>query len=94
MEQPPARSARLPLSVLALAGLGTAICYAGALARFPLLRIYDQPIQNLTKLTQARASIGIALAIAIVALFVGYGAGATVLAAHAGRAAPPKRALP
>lgn len=91
MEQPPARSARLPLSVLALAGLGTAICYAGALARFPLLRIYDQPIQNLTKLTQARASIGIALAIAIVALFVGYGAGATVLAAHAGRAAPPRR---
>jgi hypothetical protein len=62
-----------------LIGVGSALCYAAALARFPLLAIYAQPIQNLTKLTNANAWSGLALSAGTLLLFLGYGAGAAVL---------------
>ncbi|MBK9942986.1 MAG: hypothetical protein IPP13_15380 [Kouleothrix sp.] len=65
---------------LALAGLAAALCYAAALARFPLLAIYARPIQNLAKLTSASGWAGLALASGIIALFAGYAAGAAALA--------------
>jgi hypothetical protein len=68
------------LSVLALIGLGSALCYAAALARFPLLAIYALPIQNLTKLTQASGAVGMALAAGVALLFLGYALGAAALA--------------
>lgn len=86
---PVARSRGL---VLAILGVASAICYAGALERFPLLSIYAQPIQNLDKLTNADGWVGLALLVGLVSLFVGYGTGAIVLAdtraEYAGRRAP------
>jgi len=66
--------------VLAILGVASAICYGGALERFPLLSIYARPIQNLDKLTNANGWVGLALLVGVVSLFVGYGAGAIVLA--------------
>jgi len=66
--------------VLAILGVASVICYAGALERFPLLAIYARPIQNLDKLTNADGWVGLALLVGVVSLFVGYGAGAVALA--------------
>ena len=74
---PIARSRGLVLLILGAASL---ICYGSALARFPFLRIYAQPIQNLDKLTNANGWIGLALLVGVVSLFLGYGAGAVALA--------------
>jgi len=78
--------------ILAILGVASVICYGGALDRFPLLSIYSQPIQNLDKLTNADGWVGLALLVGIVSLFVGYGAGAVVLAdtraEYAGRRTP------
>src|ERR1044071_9436346 len=65
---------------LFLAGVGTAFVYAAALLCFPLLRIYAFPIQNLQKLTNASATVGLALVGCVLLLFAGYGAGAVLLA--------------
>ncbi len=86
---PIARSRALVLVIL---GAASVICYAGALARFPLLSIYARPIQNLDKLTHADGWVGLALLVGVVSLFAGYGAGAVALAdtraEYAGRRAP------
>jgi hypothetical protein len=78
--------------VLAILGAASAICYGGALERFPLLSIYARPIQNLDKLTNADGWVGLALLVGVVSLFVGYGAGAIALAdaraEYAGRRTP------
>jgi hypothetical protein len=68
----------LPLR-LALLGIGAALLYAAALAYFPLLTIYAQPIQNLDKLTRSDGRVGLALASGVLLLFVGYCAGALAL---------------
>ena len=82
-----ARSSRRPINRfvrlafwLSSIGIGSALCYAAALACFPLLAIYALPIQNLDKLTGANGRIGLGLAVGVLALFVGYGAGAMILA--------------
>jgi hypothetical protein len=66
--------------ILVLLGLGTGLGYAAALARFPLLAIYAQPIQNLEKLTNGNAWIGLALTAWTLLVFAGYAIGAIVLA--------------
>jgi hypothetical protein len=63
-----------------LVGLGSALCYAAALRRFPLLTIYAQPIQNIEKLTTDDTGSGLALTSWVVLLFAGYAMGAIVLA--------------
>jgi hypothetical protein len=85
MPQLPRRVAQL-----ALVGISTALIYAAALLRFPLLQIYAQPIQNLQKLTNASAAAGVTLAACVLLLFAAYGTGALVLA----RAVPPGGAAP
>jgi hypothetical protein len=65
--------------VLVLLGLGAALGYAAALARFPLLAIYAQPIQNLEKLTNADPWAGLVLAGWVLLLFAGYALGAAAL---------------
>jgi hypothetical protein len=81
--------------VLMLLGLGASLCYAAALARFPLLTIYAQPIQNLEKLTKADPWTGLALASWVLLLFTGYAIGAAALARQArgsgASASPPDR---
>src|SRR6266508_5893376 len=81
-----ARSSRRPINRfvrlafwLSSIGIGSALCYAAALACFPLLAIYALPIQNLDKLTGANGRIGLGLAVGVLALFAGYGAGALVI---------------
>jgi hypothetical protein len=71
-----ARSAKL---ILVLLGLATALCYAAALTRFPLLAIYAQPIQNIEKLTNGDPWTGWALTSWTVLVFAGYAIGAIVL---------------
>jgi hypothetical protein len=65
--------------LIALLGVGAALCYAAALARFPLLAIYAQPIQNLEKLTNSDPWAGLALAVWTCLLFGGYALGALSL---------------
>ena len=64
-------------------GIGSALGYAAALLRFPLLGIYAQPIQNLDKLTGSNGWIGLSLAVGVLALFGLYALGALALAAGA-----------
>jgi len=71
--------------ILALVGISSALCYAAALARFPLLAIYAQPIQNIEKLTHADPGIGLALTGWTLLVFAGYTVGAVVLARDARR---------
>ena len=52
--------------------LGSALCYAAALRRFPLLAIYAQPIQNIEKLTQDDPLTGLALTSWVLLLFAGF----------------------
>src|SRR5215210_285167 len=66
--------------ILVLVGLGSALCYAAALTHFPLLAIYTQPIQNLTKLTNSDPRTGLALTGWTLLVFAGYAMGALVLA--------------
>ena len=70
---------RLSGWVLVLLGLGAVLVYAAALARFPLLAIYAQPIQNLEKLTNADPWAGLVLAGWTLLLFAGYALGAAAL---------------
>src|SRR4029079_10907504 len=67
------------LLLFALLGVGAALCYAAALARFPLLAIYAQPIQNLEKLTHSDPWAGLGLAAWTLLLFGGYALGALAL---------------
>jgi hypothetical protein len=69
--------------ILVLVGLGSALCYAAALMRFPLLAIYAQPIQNIEKLTQDDSLTGLALTSWVMLLFAGYAMGAMVLVRNA-----------
>jgi hypothetical protein len=71
--------------ILVLVGLGSALCYAAALMRFPLLAIYAQPIQNIEKLTHADPRVGLALTGWTLLVFAGYAIGAVVLARDARR---------
>lgn len=80
----PPRGARWRLILL---GLGTALIYIAALWRFPLLPIYPIPLQNLDKLTRSEPLTGLALAGCALLLFIGYAAGAALLA-RIGDAAP------
>jgi hypothetical protein len=66
--------------ILVLVGIGSALCYAAALTHFPLLAIYAQPIQNLTKLTNSDPRTGLALTGWTLLVFAGYAMGALVLA--------------
>jgi hypothetical protein len=66
--------------ILVLVGLGSALCYAAALTHFPLLAIYAQPIQNLTKLTNGDPRTGLGLTGWTLLVFAGYAMGALVLA--------------
>src|SRR5215213_5723422 len=79
MRQSSDSSARTAGLILVLLGLGSALCYAAALMRFPLLTIYAQPIQNLEKLTNADPWTGLALTSWTLLLFIGYVMGAIVL---------------
>ncbi|MEO7909003.1 MAG: hypothetical protein ABIV47_05080 [Roseiflexaceae bacterium] len=73
-------SARTDGLILVLLGLGSALCYAAALMRFPLLAIYAQPIQNLEKLTNDDPLTGLALTGWTLLVFASYAVGAMVLA--------------
>ena len=64
----------------AMIGFGSALVYLGALLRFPLLAIYDVPLQNLDKLTNSAPGTGLVIAGCVLLLFVGYGLGALALA--------------
>src|SRR5512138_2566976 len=79
MRQSTDSTARLSGWLLVLLGLGAALGYAAALARFPLLTIYAQPIQNLEKLTNADPWAGLVLAGWTLLLFAGYALGAIAL---------------
>ena len=83
MRQSSDSSARAAGLILVLLGLGTALCYAAALTRFPLLAIYAQPIQNIEKLTKADPWTGLALTGWTLLVFAGYTVGAVVLARQA-----------
>jgi hypothetical protein len=83
MRQSSDSSARSAGLILVLLGLGSALCYAAALIRFPLLAIYAQPIQNLEKLTNAEPWTGLAMTGWTLLLFAGYAVGAIVLAREA-----------
>jgi hypothetical protein len=67
------------LLLFVLLGVGAALCYTAALARFPLLAIYAQPIQNLEKLTHSDSWAGLGLAAWTLLLFGGYALGALAL---------------
>lgn len=69
----------LLLALLALLGAGSALVYAAALARFPLLAIYNIPLQNLDKLTGSAPGTGMVLFGCVLLLFVGYGLGVLAL---------------
>ena len=79
------KSVQIPhqLGLIALLGIGSALVYAVALLRFPLLAIYNHPIQNLDKLTHSDGRIGLVLAGYVVLLFVGYAVGALLLSGMA-----------
>ena len=64
---------------LVLLGLGSAIVYATALLRFPLVGIYNYPLQNLDKLTLSDRATGIVLAGSVLLLFASYATGALLL---------------
>lgn len=83
MRQSSDSSARSAGLILLLLGLATALCYAAALARFPLLAIYAQPIQNLAKLTNGDPWLGLALTCWVLVVFASYAVGAVVLAREA-----------
>src|SRR4051812_49897981 len=80
MRQSSDSNARTAGPILVLVGLGSALCYAAALMRFPLLAIYAQPIQNIEKLTRDDPLTGLALTCWVLLLFAGYAMGALVLA--------------
>jgi len=79
MRQSSDSSARSNGQILILLGLGSALCYAAALMRFPLLAIYAQPIQNLEKLTNDDPLTGLALTGWMLLMFASYAVGAIVL---------------
>lgn len=60
-------------------GVGTAIIYLAALLCFPLITIYDRPLQNLDKLTHSTSASGFLLGTCILLLFGGYALGALIL---------------
>lgn len=62
-----------------LLGLGSAIVYAAALLRFPLVGIYNYPLQNLDKLTLSDRATGIVLGGSVLLLFASYATGALLL---------------
>ena len=66
-------------ATLLLAGIGSALVYVVALLRFPLLEIYNIPLQNLDKLTQSNPTTGIVIVSAIILLFVAYALGGMAL---------------
>ena len=68
-----------PLPTLALAGIGSAALYGAAVLRFPLLAIYNHPLQNLDKLTGSAPLVGLALSTGVLLLFLGYALGALAL---------------
>ena len=68
-----------PLPTLALAGIGSAALYGAAVLRFPLLAIYNHPLQNLDKLTGSAPLVGLALSVGVLLLFLGYALGALAL---------------
>lgn len=72
------KSSRLGL-LLALLGAGSALVYAAALARFPLLAIYHIPLQNLDKLTGSAPGTGMVLFGCVLLLFIGYSLGVLAL---------------
>ncbi len=78
-------SARSDGLILVLLGLGSALCYAAALMRFPLLTIYAQPIQNLEKLTNDDPLTGLAMTGWTLLVFASYAVGAILLARDARR---------
>jgi hypothetical protein len=80
MRQSSNSSGRIVGLILVLVGLGSALGYAAALMRFPLLAIYAQPIQNIEKLTHDDPQTGLALTSWVLLLFAGYAMGALVLA--------------
>ena len=70
--------------MLLLIGLGSALIYLIALFRFPLLRIYSVPLQNLDKLTASAPGTGLAISACVLLLFAGYALGALALSGKHG----------
>lgn len=76
----PARPGAGPdLRALAVLGVGVAFLYVAAALRFPLLAIYDQPLQNLDRLTAERGPIGLVLLGYVLLLFGSYALGLLAL---------------
>ena len=72
------KSPRLAL-LLGLLGIGSALVYAAAVGRFPLLAIYNIPLQNLDKLTGSAPGTGLVLFGCALLLFAGYALGILAL---------------
>ncbi|GAB4210681.1 MAG: hypothetical protein OHK0022_44130 [Roseiflexaceae bacterium] len=71
------------LRALAVLGSGIVFIYLAAVLRFPLLAIYNQPLQNLDKLTGASGATGLVLTCCVVMLFGSYALGALSLRGNA-----------
>ncbi|HEU4323325.1 MAG TPA: hypothetical protein VFS21_09240 [Roseiflexaceae bacterium] len=91
---PPARSGRAAgpprvpirgpdLRALAVLGAGIVFIYLAAVLRFPLLAIYNLPLQNLDKLTGASGATGMVMASCLAMLFGSYALGALSLRGNA-----------
>ena len=72
------KPSRLAL-LLGLLGIGSALVYAAAVSRFPLLAIYNIPLQNLDKLTGSAPGTGLVLFGCVLLLFTGYALGILAL---------------